>query len=47
LCRIQNTARLDEFWVSEALLDETLDNSDTSLIAKPAPMEFDAAGNLF
>ena len=47
LCRIKNTARLDEFWVSEALLAEALKVPGTSLMEPVHAMEFDAAGNLF
>jgi hypothetical protein len=47
LCRIKSTARLDEFWVSEALLEETLAVGNVSLLEPPKVMEFDAAGNLF
>ena len=47
VCRIRNTARLDEFWVSEALLEEVAENDSLSVEEQPAPVEFDAAGNLF
>jgi hypothetical protein len=47
ICRIRNTARLDEFWVSEALLEEVSQNESLSLEGQPDPLEFDAAGNLF
>ena len=47
LCRIKSTARLDEFWVSEALLAEALKVPGTSLMEPVHAMEFDAAGNLF
>jgi hypothetical protein len=47
LCRIKNTACLDEFWVSEALLGEVEQNQNLRVIEQPAPLEFDAAGNLF
>ncbi len=46
VCRIRNTGRLDEFWVSEALLDEVRENSQLSVISPPAPLAYDAAGNL-
>ena len=46
VCRIKNTARLDELWVSEALLEEV--NQNSALRASPgvAPLEFDQKGNL-
>ena len=47
LCRIQNTDALDEFWVSEGLLDEVSQNPKLTITAPPAPMAFDPAGNLF
>jgi hypothetical protein len=47
VCRIKNTALLDEFWVSEALLEEVTRNDSLSVEEKPAALEFDGAGNLF
>lgn len=47
LCRIRNTDALDEFWVSEGLLDEVSQNPKLTVTGPPAPMAFDAAGNLF
>jgi hypothetical protein len=47
VCRIYNTGRLDEFWISEALVEEALSDSSISLIEPPRPLEFDASGNLF
>lgn len=47
VCRIKNTARLDEFWVSPALIEELKGNEKFSVEAQPAPLEFDAKGNLF
>ena len=46
VCRIHNTARLDEFWVSESLLDEVRRNNRLRVLDPPAPLAFDAAGNL-
>jgi hypothetical protein len=46
LMRIRNTLRLDEFWVSAALLDEVNADPSEALIEGPAPMAFDAEGNL-
>jgi hypothetical protein len=46
VCRIRNTARLDELWASEALLDEVRRNPKLEIIADAAPLPFDAAGNL-
>jgi hypothetical protein len=47
ICRIKNTARLDEFWVSEALLPEVERNSNLSVVENPRSLEFNEAGNLF
>jgi hypothetical protein len=46
VCRIKNTALLDELWVSEALLDEVMANSSLHVFAPPSPWPFDASGNL-
>jgi hypothetical protein len=46
VCRIKNTAMLDELWVSEALLDEVNQNSNLRLSPDFAPMQFDQKGNL-
>ena len=47
VCRIKNTAMLDQMWVSEALLDEVQQNSKLRVLDGLAPLEFNAAGNLF
>jgi hypothetical protein len=47
VCRIRSTARLDEFWVSEALLEEVREDETLSIVEQPAPLEFNGAGNLF
>ena len=47
VCRIKNTALLDELWVSEALLDEVNQNSNVRASQDLAPLEFDTKGNLF
>jgi len=47
VCRIKNTAELDEMWVSEALLEEVNQNPKLSVIDLSAPIAFDPAGNLF
>jgi hypothetical protein len=47
VCRIRSTARLDEFRVSEALLEEVASNDSLSVEEEPREVEFDAAGNLF
>jgi hypothetical protein len=47
ICRIRNTASLDEIWVSEALLPEVKRNPKLETLAEPAPLVFDGAGNLF
>ncbi len=46
LMRITNTLRLDEFWVSAALLGEVERDPNLQLLAGPGPMAFDAEGNL-
>jgi hypothetical protein len=47
LCRIKNTAALDELWASEAMLNEVNENPRLSIVEPPAPMGFDPEGNLF
>jgi len=47
VCRISNTARLDEMWVSESLLTEVNANPKVELLHPAAPLSFDARGNLF
>lgn len=46
VCRIKNTAMLDELWVSEALLEEVNQNSKLRVSSGAAPLEFDQKGNL-
>ena len=47
LCRIKNTGRLYEMWISETLFEEAEKNSDLKIVERPRPMRFDAKGNLF
>ena len=47
VCRIKNTASLDEVWASEALLDEVKSNRNLEMLSPPSPLPFDKAGNLF
>jgi hypothetical protein len=47
VCRIASTARLDEMWVSDALLDEVAANSRLHVVQPSAPLPFDAHGNLW
>lgn len=47
VCRIRNTACLDELWVSEALLPEVREASHLTMVDNTAPVEFDREGNLF
>ena len=47
LCRIKDTAMLGELWASEALMDEVRANPKLTVVNPPAPMPFDAGGNLF
>jgi hypothetical protein len=46
VCRIRNTARLDEFWVSESLLDDVRRNHPLRVLDPSAPLAFDPVGNL-
>ena len=46
LLRIKNTLSLGEFAVSVALLDEVRANPALRIVAGPAPVAFDAGGNL-
>lgn len=47
VCRIKNTACLDEFWVSEALLEEVRQESRLEVLSQPSALAFAADGNLF
>src|SRR5947209_1797174 len=47
ICRIKNTASLHEFWVSESHVQEVKTSPRLKLITSPAPMEYDANGQLF
>ena len=47
ICRIKNTALLDELWASEALIEEVKANPKLEILQPPSPMEFDGANNLF
>ncbi|HJT65533.1 MAG TPA: DUF362 domain-containing protein [Pyrinomonadaceae bacterium] len=47
VCRIKNTAMVNEMWVSEALLEEVTQNSKLRVSSAVAPVEFDQKGNLF
>lgn len=47
ICRIKNTALLDELWVSEALLDEVKANPKLEILQPPSLLEFNEAANLF
>lgn len=44
--RISDTLNLDRLLVSEACLDSLRSDSDATVVGTPAPMEFDASGNL-
>jgi Lactate racemase N-terminal domain len=46
LMRIRNTLRLDEFWVSAALLDEVQQDPRLAILAGPGPLAFDDQGDL-
>lgn len=47
VCRIRNTASLDEMWLSEPLLNEAEQNPRLTVDGPLAPLEFDNVGNLF
>ena len=47
VCRIRNTARLDEVWASEALLSDVKANRNLEILQTPAAMQFDSNENLF
>jgi hypothetical protein len=47
VCRIKNTAALDEFWISESLLDEVNSNSQLSILESATALPFDDEGNFF
>jgi hypothetical protein len=47
VCRIKNTAMLDEIWVSEALLEEVNQNPRLRVSNGIVPLEFNEKGNLF
>src|SRR4051794_9518882 len=46
VCRIQNTARLDELWASEALLEEIRRNPKLEILQAPSPVEYNATEDL-
>lgn len=46
VCRIESTARLDEFWVSEALLGEVAQQAALQVLEPLRSVEFDDADNL-
>ena len=46
LVRIQNTLKLRQMWVSEALLEEARDDERLSMLEEPHPIDFDASGSL-
>jgi hypothetical protein len=46
VCRIRNTAALEELQVSEALLPEVRKHSKLEVLSAPEPLPFDAKGNL-
>jgi len=47
VCRIKNTSRLDEFWVSPALLRELESDAKFKVESDPAPLKFNKQGDLF
>jgi hypothetical protein len=46
LVRIQNTLKLRQMWISEALLKEARDDERLSMLEEPRPIDFDASGSL-
>jgi hypothetical protein len=46
ICRIRNTAALNEFWISEALIKEAKQNPRLSILERATAPRFDKAGNL-
>jgi hypothetical protein len=46
VCRIKNTATLDEMWVSRPLLAEVERNPALHIVEPPSPLPFDENGNL-
>ncbi|MBV9278763.1 MAG: DUF2088 domain-containing protein [Chloroflexi bacterium] len=46
LMRIKNTLRLDQFWVSAALLGEVRADPRQAVVEGPSPVAFDGEGNL-
>jgi hypothetical protein len=46
LVRIENTLKLRQIWVSEALLEEARDDEQLSMLEGPRPIDFDASGSL-
>jgi len=44
--RIKNTLRLDEVYISEALIDELAGRDDIEIIGTLEGMKFDKEGNL-
>ncbi len=46
LCRIKNTARLDELWASEGLYQEVKLNPKLDILGEAAQLPFDENGNL-
>ena len=47
IVRIANTSHIDEIMISEALMDEARARDDVEVLSEPAPLAFDAEGNLF
>ena len=47
VCRIRNTAVLDEVWASDALMEEVKANPKLDVVGEPRPPKFNAAGNFW
>jgi hypothetical protein len=46
VCRIKNTAVLDEMWISEALLPEAKREASVTVETEPGELPFNGSGDL-
>jgi hypothetical protein len=47
VCRIPNTAMLENMWASEALLEDVRRHPNLSMESAPAALEYNESGNLW
>jgi len=47
VCRIRNTACLDELWISDSLVEQAKRHPKLQVLEEAAPLPFDERGNLF